>query len=157
MMNIQRLLILTVLLMAIFTPAVLSQKPKADLIVRNAVVYTMDSARSWAQSIAVKDGRLVFIGNDGEIKRWIGNKTKVVDAGGRLILPGFHDTHVHLALAASRQHWCDIGYPKTLEATREAITNCIRQSAGRPWVLVTNPNTTVFPPNGPELSFLEAV
>ena len=157
-MNIQHVIVITVILSIISVKPTLSQtQSKADLVVKNANVYTMDAVRSWKQALAVKDGRLVFIGNNTNIKTWIGQRTKVVDAGGRLILPGFHDTHVHLALAASRQHWCDLGYPKTLAATQEAIRNCVKKAAGKSWILLTNPNTAVFPPDGPELGFLNNI
>lgn len=131
--------------------------PPADLVVQNANIYTVDAKRSWAQALAVKNGRLVFIGNDIGVKAWIGKSTRIVDADKRLILPGFHDTHVHLALAASRQQWCDLGYPPTLAATREAIIGCVKQSANASWVLMTNPNSAVFPPDGPEREFLDGI
>lgn len=157
-MNIQRILFITVILSVIFVKPTVSQtRNKADLVVKNANVYTMDAVRSWKQALAVKDGRLVFIGDDTDLKPWIGPKTKIVNAGGKLILPGFHDTHVHLALAASRRQWCDLGYPKTFQATQEAISNCVKKAAGKSWILLTNPNTTVFPPDGPELKFLDDI
>ena len=157
-MNIQHVIVIIIILSIISVKPTLSQtQSNADLVVKNANVYTMDAVRSWKQALAVKDGRLVFIGNNTNIRTWIGRRTKVVDAGGRLLLPGFHDTHVHLALAASRQQWCDLGYPKTLAATEEAIGNCIKKAAGKPWILLTNPNTAVFPPDGPELKFLDNI
>ena len=153
-MNIRLVLIVVALLTSSFpTPA---QEKRADLVVRNAAIYTVNATRSWAQALAVKEGRIVFVGGDRDAAGWIGPDTKVVDVGGRLILPGFHDTHVHLALAAGRRQWCDLGYPKTLAATRDAIADCARKAAGRPWVLMTNPNTAVFPSTGPGLEFLDS-
>ena len=153
-MNFKYILALAVVLSVILTRPTLSQTPgKADLVVKNANIYSMDAVRSWKQALAVKNGRLVYVGDNSNVRAWIGSKTKVVDARGKLILPGFHDTHVHLALAASRQQWCDLGYPKTLTAMREAISDCVKKSVGKPWILLTNPNTAVFPPDGPELKF----
>lgn len=157
-MNFYRILFITIILSAIFAKPTVSQiRNKADLVVKNANVYTMDAVRSWKQALAVKDGRLVFIGNDTDVKTQIGPETKIVDADGKLILPGFHDSHVHLALAASRKQWCDLGYPKSLLATNEAISNCVKKATGKSWILLTNPNTTVFPPDGPGLKFLDEI
>lgn len=136
-----------------FRPAY-AQKP-ADLVVRGARIYTVDAVRSWAEALAVKGGRLTFVGPDTAVEGWIGPATRVVDAEGRMVLPGFHDTHAHLALSASLRQWCDLGYPPTLEATREALTKCVEEG-GQSWVLVTNPNTTVFPQRGPPAGFLDA-
>jgi predicted amidohydrolase YtcJ len=155
-MGVTRVLAATALLMSLAHPA-LPQGRRADLVVRNAAVYTVDATRSWAQALAVKAGRIVFVGSDRDAAGWIGPATGVVDAQGRLILPGFHDTHVHLALAAGRRQWCDLGYPRSMEATREAMAACVSRATGRQWVLMTNPNTAVFPADGPGVEFLDSV
>lgn len=131
-----------------------AQQP-ADLVVRGARIYTVDAVRPWAEALAVKEGRLVFVGSDSAVDGWIGPGTRVVDARARMILPGFHDAHAHLALSASLRQWCDLGYPPTLEATRQALTDCAQDAADQPWVLATNPNTAVFHKGGPPSGFLD--
>ena len=128
---------------------------RADLVVRNAEVYTVDAARSWAHALAVANGRLVYVGSESGVGAWIGAGTRVINAGGKLILPGFHDTHVHLASATARMIDCDLGYPSSLEATRRAIAECVRHSAGRRWVVAFNANNSIFPPEGPAPGFLD--
>lgn len=162
-MFLQQFMTAAAMFLLLFSAAVAGAKPSprahghADLVVRNAVIYTVDAARSWAQALAVKDGRLVFVGDDAGLSRWIGPATKVVDGREKLILPGFHDTHVHLALAASRRQYCDLGYPKSLAATRQAITGCVEKASGSRWVLMSNPNTTVFANEGSMRDVLDAI
>ena len=68
----------------------------ADLVIRNAKIVTIDSENPRAQAIAVKDDRIVGIGSDLEIESFIdGGKTQVIDARGRLVIPGFNDAHNH--------------------------------------------------------------
>ena len=67
----------------------------ADLVVRDAKIYTVDQSRSIAQALAVKDGRLVFVGTAADAQAWVGPKTRVESAGGRLVLPGLIDAHIH--------------------------------------------------------------
>lgn len=133
-----------------------AQRP-ADLVVRGARIYTVDTLGPWAEALAVRGGRLVFLGADSTAGAWIGPATRVVDAGGRLILPGFHDAHAHLVMMAGRRQWCDLGYPSTLQATRDSLAACVARSAGRPWVLAMNPNTAVFPQTGPPSGFLDSL
>lgn len=133
-----------------------SQMP-ADLIVRNARIYTLDAARSWASALAVRSGRLVFVGPDDDVTSWAGPHTRVVDAGGRLILPGFHDAHVHLALAAAGRQRCDLGYPATRRAMRDSMAACVARSAGSSWVLMRNGNSSIFAAGGPPLPFLDSI
>jgi predicted amidohydrolase YtcJ len=138
-------------------PQVAVMQSGADLVVLNAAIYTVDADQSWAEALAVREGRLVFVGGRSGVEPWIGPGTRVVDAGGRLILPGFHDTHTHLTHAADLSIWCDLGYPGTLAATQEALVECVRASAGREWVLAFRANDAVFPPEGPPAGFLDAV
>jgi predicted amidohydrolase YtcJ len=67
----------------------------ADLVVRNAKIYTVDKERSIAQALAVKDGRVVFVGSAAAVQAWIGAKTRIEDLGGKLVLPGLIDSHIH--------------------------------------------------------------
>ncbi len=68
----------------------------ADTIVVNARVVTMDGAIPYAQALAVHRGRVVALGSDADIRGMANRRTTVIDAGGRLVLPGFQDTHIHL-------------------------------------------------------------
>src|SRR4051794_13024486 len=69
----------------------------ADLVIRNANIHTMDSKRPTASSIAMLQGKIVAVGTDAETKVWIGSNTRVIDAGGKLVMPGFNDAHVHFS------------------------------------------------------------
>src|SRR5258708_27403099 len=74
-------------------------KQNPDLVLRGGAVYTVDSARSWAQAIAVHDGRIVAVGTDEQIEALTGSGTQVIDLGGRMGLPGVIDSHVHASAA----------------------------------------------------------
>ena len=68
----------------------------ADTIIINARIATMDGAIPQAQALAVRAGRVAALGPDDDIRSLAGRATRVIDAGGRLVLPGFQDTHIHL-------------------------------------------------------------
>jgi predicted amidohydrolase YtcJ len=70
--------------------------PSADLILTSAKIWTGDPARLSAEALAVRDGRIVAIGSNAEIERWRGPKTRVIDAHGRRVVPGFIDSHTHM-------------------------------------------------------------
>lgn len=75
--------------------------PRADLVFVNANVYTGDAKRPKAEAIAVKGGRIAFVGSTDEAKRFAGSSAKVVDLAGATVVPGFADSHCHLAESAS--------------------------------------------------------
>jgi predicted amidohydrolase YtcJ len=70
-------------------------KPSADLIITNAKIWTVDKARPNAEALAVLGERIVAVGSAAEVDAWHGPQTKVLDAQGKLLLPGFNDAHVH--------------------------------------------------------------
>src|SRR6476619_2557499 len=70
-------------------------KPAADLIVTNAKIWTVDKTRPHAEALAVLGDRIVAVGSLTEVDTWHGPQTKVLDAQGKLLLPGFNDAHVH--------------------------------------------------------------
>ncbi len=72
-----------------------ASKPAADLIVTNTKVWTVDKDKPTAQAVAVLGEHIVAVGSNDEIEGWKGPKTRVIDAQGKLMLPGFDDAHVH--------------------------------------------------------------
>ncbi|MEU0372721.1 amidohydrolase [Streptomyces sp. NPDC006283] len=72
----------------------------ADLVLRNARIHTVDPANPEAQAMAVVDGRITRLGTDDEAASWTGPHTQVIDAAGKLVLPGFIDAHNHVRLGS---------------------------------------------------------
>jgi len=70
-------------------------RPAADLIITNAKVYTVDKQQPRAEAVAVLGERITAVGSASAIDAWRGPGTRVIDAGGRLVSPGFNDAHVH--------------------------------------------------------------
>ena len=69
---------------------------KTDLILRNGRVATQDQRRSFAAAAAIKDGKFLAVGTDQEVLALRGDKTQVIDVGGRTVIPGLNDSHIHL-------------------------------------------------------------
>jgi len=72
-------------------------QPAADLIVTNARIYTADDSRPLVEAFAVRGNRIVFTGSAREAATLKGAATRVVDAGGRTVIPGMVDAHAHFA------------------------------------------------------------
>ena len=72
---------------------------RADLVLTGGVVYAVDARRSRHEALAVKDGRIAALGSAAEAAGWAGPRTRTVDLGGRLVLPGFADAHLHPSFA----------------------------------------------------------
>jgi predicted amidohydrolase YtcJ len=91
---------LIALLLAAAGSAVAAAEAPADLVVVNARVATLDAASTLAEAIAVRDGRIVAVGGSASLRALAGPKTRLVDAGGRSVVPGLIDSHIHAIRAA---------------------------------------------------------
>ena len=76
--------------------------PAADLIIQNARVWTVDRSQPEAQAVAILGDRIVAVGSSQQVGRWRGPDTRLVDAGGRRLMPGFNDAHVHFVDGGSQ-------------------------------------------------------
>ncbi|WP_328911578.1 amidohydrolase [Streptomyces sp. NBC_00234] len=77
-------------------PGPRQEHPQADLVVRNAKVFTGDPDRPEARAVAIRDGRIAALGDDHDLAPLVGPGTRVVDALGRRVIPGLNDSHLHV-------------------------------------------------------------
>lgn len=80
----------------IFSQLVVSAPPRADLILTNARIYTVNDGRPVAGALAVRDGLVQFVGSEREALAFQGPRTRIVDGGGHVVIPGMVDAHAHL-------------------------------------------------------------
>lgn len=94
-MRLRTALLLAMGALALGRAASAQTKPAADLIITNAKIWTVDKTRPQAEALAILRDRIVAVGSATEVDAWHGRQTKVIDAQGKLLLPGFNDAHVH--------------------------------------------------------------
>jgi predicted amidohydrolase YtcJ len=95
--------------------------PVADTVYTNGVVYLSDAAHTTAQAVAVKDGRIVYVGDAAGAAAFVGAGTASVDLGGKLMLPGFIDSHMHASMAVSDLYEVSLYGLKTVKAYQKVI------------------------------------
>ena len=93
----------------------------AEMIITNANVLTMDEARPRAEAVALGAGRIVAVGSRAEVEALAGPGTRVVDAGGRTLLPGFVESHLHLVLGGNELSQLQLGAVQGFEALAAAF------------------------------------
>lgn len=97
----------------------------ADRVFMNATVYTVDDERSWAEAAAIRDGKIVYVGDNAGAMEWAGNETEVLDLDGKMLLPGFHDSHVHILIGIYTDEHCDLQLLETVDAVVERLQECV--------------------------------
>ncbi len=74
--------------------------PAADYLLANGKIFTVDPQQPWAEAVAVKGNEIIFVGSTADAQELIGENTKVADLGGRMVMPGIIETHLHTMLAS---------------------------------------------------------
>lgn len=132
-------------------------KPVADLVITNAKAWTVDKSLPTAQAVAVLGDRIVAVGSIADVDAWRGPRTRVLDARGKLLLPGFNDAHVHFVsggLQLDNVQLKDVTSPAEfarLVGERAKIT------PNGEWILGGNWDETKWnPPNMPTKELIDA-
>ncbi len=117
----------TVAVLAIGQTSVCAASPAADLVLTGGRIYTVDATHRTVEALAVKDGKVVFVGSAAEAKGWTGAATQVVNLGGGLVLPGLVDAHLH-PLDIVDLDVCDLdSHPMTLKELSAFVAKCIER------------------------------
>jgi len=108
----------------------------ADLIVHHGKVVTVDAKFTVAEALAVKDGRLLAVGSDVEVLNHKGAKTKVIDAGGKMVLPGLYDSHTHPVGAATSAAGAPLPNPRSIAEVQAYIKQRAAELPAGQWIVL---------------------
>jgi predicted amidohydrolase YtcJ len=118
----------------------------------------MNSVRSWAEAVAVRGDRIVYVGPEAGVEAYIGPETTVVDLEGRMVLPSFQDSHIHPVSAGVSYRNCALYGLTTKEEYLEAIEDYAAAHPDRPWILGGGWLMDAFAPTAiPDGSLLDAI
>ena len=101
--------------------AIAAEDGSADIVFKNGPVYTVDSAKPWADAVAVKGRRIAYVGDEAGVHAFVGPQTRVVDLAGKLLLPGFVEGHTHPLVGATVTRGVDLQFD-----TRQEILEALR-------------------------------
>jgi len=109
--------------------------PAADLVLTGGRIWTADAAAPWAEAVAIRDGRIAFVGNTAGAIALEGPGTRVAGLGGRLVLPGFNDAHIHLVSGALSLERVDLIEDGSVDAVQRRVRAFAAANPKAPWVL----------------------
>jgi hypothetical protein len=130
---------------------------RADLILTNALVRTMAEARPRAEAVAIAGGRILYVGDAREALRRRGGATRIVDLDGRMVLPAFQDSHVHLISGGVGLAQCDLtGLPTKAEVLAR-VRDYAASHRDAAWITGGGWDLPLFPQANPRKEDLDAV
>jgi len=111
----------------------------------NGEIYTVDTNQPWVEAVATLGGNIIYVGNNDQVKPFIDENTIVTDLKGKMMLPGFHDTHVHLISGGMQENKCTLNDLDTIDLVLARIAWYIQRSklAQDEWVHCSGLNMTL--------------
>lgn len=120
----------------------------ADTLFINGSVYTMDASRSWATAVGLRDDKIIYVGFDDGAEALRGPSTRVVDLGGKMLMPSFQDIHIHPIAAGQEALTVDLNGKGSLEAYLETLKEYADANPDEPWLVGGGWSMAVFGPGG---------
>ncbi|MEO8138238.1 MAG: amidohydrolase, partial [Gemmatimonadota bacterium] len=127
----------------------------AELVFTHGAIWTASPARPWAEALAVREGHIVYVGEDGGVTRYIGSQTRVVDLAGRLMLPGFQDTHAHPLSGGLELGECNLYDANTVAEVEGLIRAYAQAHRDLAWIKGNGWQLPVFPGANPHKDLLD--
>jgi predicted amidohydrolase YtcJ len=133
--------------MAVTVPGVAQQSARiapADILIVHAKVYTLNAQTQWAQAVAIRQGKIVAVGSDEVVGKMRGIGTRVIDTGGKLVLPGFTDCHVHFLEGSVALGRVNLDGLTTVAEVQNRLREYAAKHPGDSWILGRGWNYAVF-------------
>jgi predicted amidohydrolase YtcJ len=110
-------------------------KSGADTIVLHGRIYTLDAKQPWAQALAIRGDKIVAVGEDAAIEKFRGSGTKVIDAHGQLVMPGFVDCHIHFIDGSLSLGRVNLEGAKDIADIQQRLRDYAAKHPGNDWLL----------------------
>lgn len=107
----------------------------ADMVLYNARIYTVNKEQPWVQALAIRDGKIIYVGNNQEVKLYIEKDTEAIDLKGLMVMPGFQDAHLHVIEGGMSENICILPEEASFEKYERLIKLCARDWKDGDWVL----------------------
>ena len=108
---------------------------KADMVLNNGKVYTVNKDQPEAEAVAIKDGKILFVGSNKEAEKYIGNKTEVVDCKGQFVMPGFIEGHGHIHGLASSLINLNLMNVKNWDEIVALVADAVKKAKPGDWIV----------------------
>ncbi|MGD6891898.1 amidohydrolase [Bacillus mobilis] len=129
----------------------------ADTIFINGNVYTVEPQQPWAEAVAIKNGKIVYVGNSKGAKKYKNKNTKVIDLKGKMLLPGFVDSHLHASETVNSLYSVDLINVRTVDEYIQAVEKYREEHTDLKVIHGAGWSNTLFSSTGPTKELLDAV
>ena len=129
--------------------------PGAELILEKGAVYTVAGSQPWAEAVAMAGGKIIYVGDNMGAARVRTPNTKVLDLAGKMVLPGFQDSHIHLVTGGVELGQCNLNGLTSKEEIFAAIRKYVSEHPEKKWIEGGGWDLPIFPEANPSKEELD--
>ena len=126
---------ITLLLIISVVAACTKTDIEPNIIFKNASVYTVNKKQPWASSVVIQNEKIIFVGSDDDALAFTNKNSQIIDLNKKMILPGFHDIHVHPVHGGVTFLQCNLTDIRGIDNLLSKIKNCAEEKGPNEWVL----------------------
>lgn len=131
----------------------------ADRVFLDGVVYTVNELQPWAEAVAIRDGTVIYVGSNDGAENYIGDGTGVTELDGKMLLPGFHDSHTHILIGVMDSDECSILRLGSQEEVAAQLKECTSLTGigDEQWIVGGGWGEWLYPDANPQKGLLDVL
>jgi predicted amidohydrolase YtcJ len=129
----------------------------ADFVLTGGKVYTVNKKQPWAEAVAVKGKEIVYVGDNAGAKTFVGNGTEQIDLKGRLLLPGFVESHIHIGMGAGTTSGVILASSDSLEEVLRKVKEYAEANPDKKTIFGASYSAFIFDEKGPRKELLDEI
>lgn len=140
-----RKILLSIATIYLFLSIAFAQTQTATLILKNGNIWTDSATNAVVSSIAISGNKIIAVGNEKSLKKFISKETQIIDLEEKFIMPGINDSHVHFLSSSLGLSQVDLTGVKTLEEAQQLILKFAQENPNTPWITGRGWQYSIFP------------
>lgn len=128
-----------------------------DIAFINGKIYTVETDSPWVEAILIEDGKISELGTNDLVLQRKKKSTRLIDLKGKMVLPGFHDSHVHVLEGGFALGLCNLNSLKSIEEYKEKIKECTKTQTSKKWITGFGWKLSLFPNGNPSKEIIDSV
>jgi len=157
LMKKPQLLALALLVTGAVSAPASESKQAADYVLLNGKVYTVNPEQPWAEAVAVRGDEIVYVGDNQGAREFVGKDSRAIDLKGKLLLPGFVESHIHVLMGAATTSGVTLTMTDSLEDIQRKVKEYAEANPTKPAIFGSAYSGLIFGDDGPKKEWLDAV
>ena len=156
-MHIFKRYIFLLAIILISSPGAAALAGEANFALTNGKIYTVNKQQPWAEAVAIKGDEIIYVGDNKGIEQFVGKETEQIDLKGRLVLPGFVESHIHIVMGGATTSGVILEMSDSLEVVLKKVKDYADANPDKETIFGASYSAFLFDEKGPNRKLLDEI